>query len=71
MSGPGRAGQMFFQAGPPPDHERYFEELLEILGDGGPPDHAAIEALRAKYAIEQLTPLRHVSGSASPPASAR
>lgn len=51
--------KMFFQASPPPDHERYFEELLEILGNGGPPDHAAIEALRKRYDIEQLTPLKH------------
>lgn len=51
--------KMFFQASPPPDHERYFEELLEILRDGGPPDDGAIGALRRKYDIEQLTPLRH------------
>ncbi|WP_317447792.1 cupin domain-containing protein [Streptomyces collinus] len=51
--------KMFFQASPPPDHERYFEELLDILGNGGPPDQAAIEELRAKYDIQQLTPLRH------------
>ncbi|MFE9257826.1 cupin domain-containing protein [Streptomyces sp. NPDC006879] len=54
-----RPARMFFQASPPPDHERYFEELLEILRDGGPPDPAAIAALRARYDIEQLTPLRH------------
>ncbi|MFJ7336510.1 cupin domain-containing protein [Streptomyces sp. NPDC101110] len=51
--------KMFFQASPPPDHERYFEELLEILAGGGPPDQAAIGELRARYDIEQLTPLRH------------
>ncbi|MFF8012159.1 cupin domain-containing protein [Streptomyces sp. NPDC007929] len=51
--------KMFFQASPPPDHERYFEELLEILDGSGPPDHAAIQELRARYDIEQLTPLRH------------
>ncbi|WP_167536302.1 cupin domain-containing protein [Streptomyces ficellus] len=51
--------KMFFQASPPPDHERYFEELIEILDRGGPPDHAAIAALRDRYDIEQLTPLRH------------
>ncbi|MER5946972.1 cupin domain-containing protein [Streptomyces sp. NPDC001904] len=51
--------KMFFQASPPPDHERYFEELLEILSAGGPPDHAAIADLRSRYDIEQLTPLRH------------
>jgi mannose-6-phosphate isomerase-like protein (cupin superfamily) len=50
---------MLFQASPPPDHERYFEELLDILNAGGPPDRAAIEALRARYDIEQLTPLQH------------
>ncbi|MFJ9376768.1 cupin domain-containing protein [Streptomyces sp. NPDC101455] len=53
------AAKMFFQASPPPDHERYFEELLEILGGGGPPDLVAIEELRGRYDIEQLTPLKH------------
>jgi mannose-6-phosphate isomerase-like protein (cupin superfamily) len=54
----GRPAKMFFQASPPPDHERYFEELLEILATDGQPDRAAIEALRLRYDIEQLTPLR-------------
>ncbi len=57
----GEPATMFFQASPPPDHERYFEELLEILESGGPPDHAAIAALRARYDIEQLTPMRHAA----------
>ncbi|SHI47331.1 cupin domain-containing protein [Streptomyces sp. 3214.6] len=51
--------RVFFQSSPPPDHERYFEELLEILAAGGPPDHEAIELLRKRYDIEQLTPLKH------------
>lgn len=51
--------RIFFQASPPPDHERYFAELLEILGAAGPPDHAAVEELRGRYDIEQLTPLKH------------
>ena len=51
--------KMFFQASPPPDHERYFDELLEILDGGGPPDLQAIEDLRKRYDIEQLTPLTH------------
>ncbi|MFF7244308.1 cupin domain-containing protein [Embleya sp. NPDC008237] len=51
--------RMFFQSSPPPDHERYFEELLEILSSDGPVDHDAIAALRGRYDIEQLTPLRH------------
>ncbi|NGO75505.1 cupin domain-containing protein [Streptomyces sp. YC504] len=51
--------KMFFQASPPPDHERYFEELLELLRSGAPVDDTAIAELRARYDIEQLTPLRH------------
>ncbi|MEU8957713.1 cupin domain-containing protein [Streptomyces sp. NPDC048518] len=54
-----KPAKMFFQASPPPDHERYFEELLALLDCGGAPDHAAIADLRARYDIEQLTPLRH------------
>ncbi|MCJ1677263.1 cupin domain-containing protein [Streptomyces sp. APSN-46.1] len=59
----GAPARMLFQASPPPDHERYFEELLELLNsDAGPdagPDAAAVEELRRRYDIEQLTPLRH------------
>ncbi|MCB5168866.1 cupin domain-containing protein [Streptomyces bambusae] len=55
----GAPARMFFQSSPPPDHERYFEELMDILSADGPPEHAAIEALRRRYDIEQLTPLRH------------
>ncbi|MFJ5550883.1 cupin domain-containing protein [Streptomyces sp. NPDC093225] len=51
--------RMFFQASPPPDHERYFEELFEILEAPGQIDHEAIESLRRRYDIEQLTPMRH------------
>ncbi|MEV5597975.1 cupin domain-containing protein [Streptomyces sp. NPDC052496] len=53
------AARMFFQSSPPPDHERYFEELLTILSADRPVDHSAIAALRRRYDIEQLTPLRH------------
>ncbi|MFE9336443.1 cupin domain-containing protein [Streptomyces sp. NPDC007063] len=55
----GSPARMFFQAAPPPDHERYFDELLDILAADGPPDEAAVAELRARYDIEQLTPLRH------------
>jgi|SRR5437660_8773703 len=48
--------RMFFQASSF-SQERYFEELMEIVTRGGPPDIAAIEALRGRYGIEQLTPL--------------
>jgi oxalate decarboxylase/phosphoglucose isomerase-like protein (cupin superfamily) len=50
--------RMLVQAAPPPAHERYFEELLEIFSDGGPPDLSAIAALRERYDILQITPLR-------------
>ncbi|MEU7065467.1 cupin domain-containing protein [Streptomyces sp. NPDC053429] len=55
----GEPARMFFQASPPPDHERYFEELLELLDANPSPDASAIGELRARYDIEQLTPLRH------------
>ncbi len=63
----GNPAKMFFQASPPPDHERYFDELLEILSAGGPPDLAAIAELRVRYDIEQLTPLRHGEPGGTPP----
>lgn len=40
--------RMSFQSSPPPDHERYFEELLTILSADGPVDHEAIAALRRR-----------------------
>ncbi|PYC71665.1 cupin [Streptomyces tateyamensis] len=55
-AGPAPA-RMLFQAAPPPDHERYFEELLDLLADGPPPE-GAVDALRRRWDIEQLTPLR-------------
>ncbi|MCC9307300.1 cupin [Kitasatospora sp. RB6PN24] len=48
--------RMLFQAAPPPDHERYFEELFELLADGAPPV-GAVEELRRRWDVEQLTPL--------------
>ncbi|HZQ37520.1 MAG TPA: cupin domain-containing protein [Dehalococcoidia bacterium] len=48
--------RVFFQVAPP-GHERYFEELGEILSPGGPPNQEAIAELRHRYDTEQLTPL--------------
>jgi mannose-6-phosphate isomerase-like protein (cupin superfamily) len=50
--------RMLFLSAPPPDHERYFEELLEILGNDVA-DEAAVANLREKYDIQQITPLRY------------
>ena len=41
----------------PSGHEQYLEGIAELLGRGGPPDQAAIIELRARYDIEQLTPM--------------
>ncbi|MEU4347749.1 cupin domain-containing protein [Streptomyces sp. NPDC023838] len=67
----GRPARMLFQAAPPPDHERYFEELLELLNSGGGIDPAAVQELRVRYDIEQLTPLRHSPPAQTPMADAR
>jgi mannose-6-phosphate isomerase-like protein (cupin superfamily) len=41
----------------PPTHDRYFDELADILAADGPPDGAAIGALRKRYDTEQLSTL--------------
>jgi hypothetical protein len=41
----------------PTGHERYLEEVAELLAQPEPPDQAAIAKLRARYDILQLTPM--------------
>jgi mannose-6-phosphate isomerase-like protein (cupin superfamily) len=41
----------------PPTHDRYFDELADILAVDGPPDSEAIAALRKRYDTEQLSSL--------------
>jgi uncharacterized RmlC-like cupin family protein len=41
----------------PPGHERYLEEIGELIGQGGPPDPAVIAEIRARHDIQQLTPM--------------
>jgi hypothetical protein len=41
----------------PAGHDRYFDELAEILAADGPPDSDAIAALRQRYDTEQLSSL--------------
>ncbi|MFJ4966568.1 Cupin domain protein [Streptomyces sp. ADI96-02] len=57
----GEPARMILQSSPPPAHERYFEELLDILTSDAPPAErdTAIAALRVRYDIDQITPLRH------------
>ena len=45
----------------PAGHERYLQELTELLAAGGPPDQAEIAALRRQHDIYQLTPLMNRS----------
>ena len=47
--------RVFFQSSVPGGHENYFRKLAELLQKGGPPDQAAIAALRRQYDIEQIT----------------
>lgn len=50
--------RMLFQSAPA-GHEDYFDELAALLATGGgPPDAYAVDELRRRYGIEQLTPLQ-------------
>jgi mannose-6-phosphate isomerase-like protein (cupin superfamily) len=54
-----RPARMFFQSFPPPDHERYFEELVDIFSRGPAVDPNAVQELRDRYGVNQITPLRY------------
>ena len=41
----------------PPGHDRYFDELAEILAADGPPDSEAIAELRRRYDTRQIESL--------------
>lgn len=47
----------FLLAMSPPGHDRYFDELAEILANDGPPDPDAIAALRSRYDTQQIETL--------------
>jgi mannose-6-phosphate isomerase-like protein (cupin superfamily) len=51
--------RMLFQSYPTPDHERYFEELVEIFSRGETVNADAVQELRDRYDINQITPLRY------------
>jgi mannose-6-phosphate isomerase-like protein (cupin superfamily) len=59
-----KPARMLFQSYPSPGHERYFEEIAEIWSAGASVDPKAVERMRQRYDITQLTPLRY-----SPPTS--
>jgi hypothetical protein len=41
----------------PPGHEKYFDELRDLIANGGKPDPDALANLRAKYDTVQLATL--------------
>jgi mannose-6-phosphate isomerase-like protein (cupin superfamily) len=51
--------RMLFQSYPAPDHERYFEELCDIFSNGRAVDSGAVQRLRDRYDVNQITPLRY------------
>jgi len=53
--GPAPARMLFLAA--PAGHELYQQEMAALLSRPGPPDPSAIGELRARYDIEQLTPM--------------
>jgi mannose-6-phosphate isomerase-like protein (cupin superfamily) len=54
-----RPARMLFQSYPSPDHEQYFEEIAQIFSTDQAVDSQAVQQLRERYAINQLTPLRY------------
>lgn len=54
-----RPARMLFQSYPSPDHERYFEEICEIFSAGHAVDPDAVQRLRQRYDVSQITPLRY------------
>ncbi|WAL93142.1 cupin domain-containing protein [Streptomyces sp. Je 1-369] len=61
--------KMLFQSFPSPDHEQYFEEIAEIWARGTTVDPAAVEEMRKRYDVEELTPLRYQPPATTAPAT--
>ncbi|MFH8620081.1 cupin domain-containing protein [Streptomyces sp. NPDC017979] len=51
--------KMLFQSYPSPEHETYFEEIAEIWARGSTVDASAVEEMRKRYDVSQITPLRY------------
>lgn len=51
--------RMLFQSYPSPDHEHYFEEIVEIFSAGASVDPDAVERMRRRYDVRQITQLRY------------
>lgn len=53
-----KPARMLFQCYPSPDHEIYFEEICDIFAAGDAVDPNAVEELRNRSGVTQITPLR-------------
>ncbi|MET9445081.1 cupin domain-containing protein [Streptomyces sp. NPDC006610] len=51
--------RMLFTCFPSPYHEHYFEEIADIWAAGTTVDPSAVEDMRRRYDVHQLTPLRY------------
>lgn len=54
-----KPARMLFQSYPSPDHELYFEEIVEIFAAGRSVDPEAVQRMRERYDVNQITPLRY------------
>lgn len=61
-----KPARMLFQCYPSPYHEFYFEEIAEIWQAGGTVDQEAVERMRRRYDVHQLTPLRYEPPTPAP-----
>ncbi|MFF6782674.1 cupin domain-containing protein [Streptomyces sp. NPDC012510] len=52
-----KPARMLFHSSPSPDHELYFEEIAEIWSAGTSVDPEAVERMRRRYDVSQITPL--------------
>lgn len=59
MNSTGKPARMLFQSSPAPNHERYFEELCEIFSRAQEVDSLAVQRIRDRYDVSQITPLRY------------
>lgn len=63
--------RMLFQCYPSPYHEHYFEEIAELWKAGGGVDPEAVEQMRQRYDVRQITPLRYEPPALIPAQSAK
>ncbi|MGW0810137.1 cupin domain-containing protein [Nonomuraea sp. NPDC002799] len=57
FANPGPAPTRMLFVVTPAGHEHYLRELSELLSRPGPPDQDAVVELRARYDIQQLSPI--------------